>query len=126
MRSTCKGHQTRLPVKRTSCTFAFKTQVEVCLKIKRKRKIANAKIYEDICDLYCSLKNFTGLKITSPADRPIEEKLQIEAKIHVCNYYISNKQTLLKFNLQCSVIYVFERMQSRLVLFKSQGGLQNC
>ena len=49
-------------------SFAFKTQIEICLKInafktrnvgcvlrfKRKRKITNAKIYEDKRDLYCT------------------------------------------------------------------------
>ena len=60
----------------TNVSFAFKTQIEICLKIKRKkhpafrvlnafyfqtdfnlrfkRKIANAKIYEDKHDLYCT------------------------------------------------------------------------
>ena len=49
----------------TNVSFAFNTHIEIGLKIKRaynagcvlrfkrKRKIANAKIYEDKHDLYC-------------------------------------------------------------------------
>ena len=63
----CKGHQTRLQVKRTSrlClkrklksvwkSNAFKTwNVGCVLHFKCQRKIANTKIYEDKRDLYCS------------------------------------------------------------------------
>ena len=62
----CKGHQICLKVKRTSRlrlkrklksvwkSNAFKTQNTGCvLHFERKRKIANAKIYEEKSDLYC-------------------------------------------------------------------------
>ena len=50
----------------TNVSFVFKTQIEICLKIKRvcvlrlkrKRKIANVKIYEDKRDLYCICNYF--------------------------------------------------------------------
>ena len=37
----------------THVSFAFKTQIEICLKIKH---VQNAKIYEDKRDLYCIYK----------------------------------------------------------------------
>ena len=63
----CKMHQMRVHVK-TNISFAFKTQMEnpcanktrlktrnagCVLRFKRKRKIVQAKIYEDKRDLYC-------------------------------------------------------------------------
>ena len=48
----CKMHQTRLQVKRTS-RLCLKRKLKNKMRFKCKRKITNAKIYEDKRDLYC-------------------------------------------------------------------------
>ena len=50
----CKMHQTRLQVKRANVSFAFKTQIEICLKINANAKSQTGKSIKInvICTVY--------------------------------------------------------------------------
>ena len=71
----CKMHQTRLQVKRTSRLrlnanlsenkMRLKREMQGAFCVLRKRKITNAKIYEDKRDLYCSCYRLISCKVVS-------------------------------------------------------------